>query len=122
MADLICWGHHRVATYTHPRPWEIDFQGWVTAVGAKNLVRGTITPMGAFQFQHGQFSEEGQALIELWNKRAILVQNPSEEYKRFDKMMRTLLHTPHSEIKAAQDAEKREKEEKKKRTNYPPTS
>ncbi len=45
MADLICWGHHRVATYTHARPWEIDFQGWVTAVGAKNLVRGTITPM-----------------------------------------------------------------------------
>jgi hypothetical protein len=123
MADLICWGHHRVATYEHPRPWEIDHQGWVTAVGAKNVVRGQVTPLSDFQFKYGHFPEEGQALIELWNKRGRQsVTNPSEEFKKFDRMMRQLIHVPHQEIKAKLDAEKAEKGEKGKRKAKKPSA
>jgi hypothetical protein len=115
MADFICWGHHRVATYIHPRPWEIDFQGWVTAVSAKNAVRGTVTPLSDFQFRTGTFLEEGQALIELWNRRRIaLVSNPSEEYKKFDRMMQRLIHVPHDNIKTALEAERADKQKKRK--------
>jgi hypothetical protein len=116
MADFICWGHQRVSTYEHERPWEIDWQGWVTAVGAKNAVRGSVTPLGEFQLSRGHFKEEGQALVELWNRRGqILVTNPSEEYKRFDKMMKQLMYVSHDELKAKLDSEKRERRKAKKK-------
>jgi hypothetical protein len=57
-------------------------------------VRGKYTEVGEEAFAKSTFKEEGQAVIELWKKKAVLVTNPSEEYKRFDRMMRQLLHDP----------------------------
>jgi hypothetical protein len=94
MADIICWGFHRQGTYTHPEPWLVDFDEYTTAVGAANAVRGTFIEVGEHALANDPFTEEGQALIELWNKRRPLVANPSKEYIEFDRMMRRSVHDP----------------------------
>jgi hypothetical protein len=43
------------------------------------------------------------------------------QYENFDRMMHDLIKVPHSEIKAALDAEKRRKE-KKRKAKKPPAS
>jgi hypothetical protein len=122
IADMVCWGFHRQGTYTHPQPWVVDFENYTIAVRASNAVRGEFREVGESALAHGTFREEGQALIELWTKKGVLVPNPSEEYKRFDKTMRQLIHVPHSEIKAALEAEKQAKQNNKKRKAKPSAS
>jgi hypothetical protein len=92
MADMICWGFHRQGTYTHPQPWLVDFDEYTTAVGASNAVRGTFIEVGEQTLANDPLLEEGQALIELWNKKRPLVANPTKEYTDFDRMIRRLLH------------------------------
>jgi hypothetical protein len=47
----------------------------------------------------------------------------TDEFDKFDQTMRNLISVPHSEIKAALDAEKAEKKQKKKReAKKPPAS
>lgn len=122
MADMICWGYHRQATYDHPRPWEIDFEGHTAAVRCANAIRGQHHWVVEETLRRSKFKEEGEALIELWKRKGNLVTNPSEEYKQFDRMMRRLIHVPHSDIKAALDAEKVAKEHKKKRKAKKPSA
>ena len=45
--------------------------------------------------------------------------NKSTEFEAFDKTMRELMSVPHSEIKAALDAEKAEKQKKKRKAKKP---
>jgi len=92
IADMICWGVHRQGTYIHPEPWLVDEHGYTIAVRSANAIRGKFTEVGEAALAKSTFKEEGQALIELWNKKRILVPNPSEEYKRFDRMMRRLMY------------------------------
>jgi hypothetical protein len=47
---------------------------------------------------------------------------PSPEFENFDHAMRKLMSVPHSEIKAALDAEKQEKLKKKKRKAKKPSA
>jgi hypothetical protein len=46
---------------------------------------------------------------------------PTREFDNFDRTMRDLMSVPHSEIKAALDAEKATKKRKKKRKTEKPT-
>jgi len=46
----------------------------------------------------------------------------SEEFENFDRTMRELIRVPHSEIKAALEAEKRSKARKKKRKAKKPSA
>jgi hypothetical protein len=110
MADFICWGFHRQGTYTHPRPWEVDDHHYTIAVRASNAVRGTFTEVGELALANDTFREEGQALVELWRQRGQVVNNPSEEYTKFDRMMRRLMHVPNSQTKVKLDAEKAAKD------------
>jgi hypothetical protein len=43
----------------------------------------------------------------------------SEEYENFDRTMRELMKVPHSEIKSALDAEKVERQKKKRKAKKP---
>lgn len=44
------------------------------------------------------------------------------QFSNFDETMKKLISVPHSEIKAALDAEKAEKQKKKRKTKKPSTS
>ena len=46
----------------------------------------------------------------------------NSEFQNFDRTMRQLIKVPHSEIKAALDAEKAEKQEKKRKAKKPSAS
>lgn len=46
----------------------------------------------------------------------------SPEFENFDRTMRDLIRVPHSEIKAALDAEKAVKQKKKRKAKKPPAS
>jgi hypothetical protein len=46
----------------------------------------------------------------------------SGEFQNFDRTMRDLMSVPHSEIKAALDAEKAEKQKKKRKVKKPSAS
>jgi hypothetical protein len=48
--------------------------------------------------------------------------NNRTEFENFDRMMHDLIKVPHSEIKAALDAEKKAKEKKKKRKAKKPSA
>jgi hypothetical protein len=119
MADLICWGYHRQSSYEKPEPWTYDHFGYTTAVRCANGLRGTHFGVREDALTRSRFKEEGPVLADLWRKQGELVTNPSEEYKKFDAMMRRLMHVPHSDIKAALDAEKAEKQEKKRKAKKP---
>jgi hypothetical protein len=121
MADMICWGYHRQASYDHPKPWEIDSDGHTAAVRCANAIRGEHHWVVEDTLRKSNFKEEGQSLIELWQKKGKLVDNPSEEYKKFDRMMKRLINVPHSDMKDALDSEKRRKEQKRK-ANKPSAS
>jgi len=47
---------------------------------------------------------------------------PSQEFENFDRTMRDLMTVPHSEIKAALDAEKAQKRKKKRKAKKPSAS
>jgi hypothetical protein len=120
MADVICWGYHRQSSYTKREPWTCDHFGYTTAVRCANALRGKHFGVHEETLRRSRFHEEGPALAELWRKQGEVVTNPSEEYKKFDAMMRRLIHVPHSEIKAALDAEKQSKEKKKRKKRVKP--
>lgn len=46
----------------------------------------------------------------------------NREFENFDRTMRDLIKVPHDELKAALDAEKRDKEQKKKRKAKKPSA
>jgi len=48
-----------------------------------------------------------------------LTAKKESEYQRFDRTMRELIRVPHSEIKAALDAEKAEKQGRKRKPKKP---
>jgi hypothetical protein len=106
MADMVCWGFHHQRTYHHPRPWEVDHDGYTWAVQCANAVTGIYTPITEEALQLGRFREEGQALIELWKKKGTMMMNSSDEFRRFHNMMKRLIHAPHEKVKSKLDAEK----------------
>ena len=114
IADFVCWGFHRQGTYQKPEPGTYDFNNYTIAVTTSNAIRGKFTEVGEQSLANSTFREEGQALIELWNQRRLVVPNPSKEYIKFDRMMTKLLHVSHDELKAKLDNEKQDKKRTKK--------
>jgi hypothetical protein len=108
MTDFIAWGRNRLESGSH---WERDAH-YATAVRAANTIRWAKTPIDERALSTVNFREEGYAAIN--PQRLRQEQNASalsDEFKKFDRMMRELMHVPHSKIRAELGAEKAAKKE-----------
>jgi len=97
IADVIAWGCNRIDSGSH---WETD-PHYITAKRAFGCLQGIHRPIDGAALSRLNYREEGYAAIDPQRKRQIGdMTNTSEEFKRFDKMMRDILHAKHTGVKA----------------------
>ena len=112
MADVIAWGRNRLESGSD---WETD-PHYATAVRAANTIRWIHRPWNEEALSKFMYREEGYAAIDpkrLKQKQVYKMSGTSEEFKRFDEMMRQLMRVSHDEVKKKLDEEKQAKKRKK---------
>jgi hypothetical protein len=115
ITDVIAWGRGRLTAGSH---WETD-PHHATAVRACTSLYSKYSVIDKTVLAThllGPLKEEGFAAIDPQRKKreeAMAKEYASEEFKRFDKMMRELMHVPHAEIKKKLEEEKEAKKRKK---------
>jgi ribosomal protein L35 len=112
MTDVVAWGRNRLASGSH---WETD-PHYATAVRACGSLYSIYRPIDRKGLKAFQYTEEGYAAIDPQrNQRdaAMAKRYASEEFKRFDGMMRHLMYTLHPKIKKELEQEQTVKKPKK---------
>jgi len=113
ITDVVAWGTNRLASGSH---WETD-PHYATAVRACRSLYSIHRPIDKNGLANFRYREEGYAAIDPQRKQreeAIARKYASEEFKRFDKMMRELMHTPHAEVKKSLEEKAAKKGKKSK--------
>lgn len=108
IADVIAWGCYRIDSGSH---WETD-PHYITAKRAFGCLQGIHRPCDASALSKINYREEGYAAIDPQRKRQIGdTYNASEEFKKFDKMMRDILYVKHvaTKLNQVKEAKKRNK-------------
>jgi hypothetical protein len=114
MTDVVAWGRNRITGGSH---WETD-PHYATAVRACGSLYSIHRPIDKDGLRGFRYREEGFAAIDPQRKdraEAMFRMHASEEFKRFDKMMRELMRTSHMDLKTKPDEEKAAKKRKKSR-------
>jgi hypothetical protein len=112
IVDVVAWGRNRLTAGSH---WETD-PHYAIAMRACTSLHSKYVVLDKdvlAKTLRGPWKEEGFAAIDPQRIRQGKEMAYSEEFKRFDKMMRELLHTPHAEIKAKLQKEHEAKKRKK---------
>jgi len=103
LADVIAWGRNRLESGSH---WQTD-PHYTTAVRAAGSLQGIHRPCSESALAGFHYREEGYAAIDRQRiKQEQKMANASEEFKKFDRMMRELIHARHDEMKTKSDAQK----------------
>jgi hypothetical protein len=116
MVDMVAWGRNRLTAGSH---WETDLH-YATAVRACGSLYSIHRPIDKEGLMGFNYREEGYAAIDPQRKNreeAMKKKEASEEFQRFDKMMRELIHIPHPHIKAKLEEEKTAKKQRKAKRN-----
>jgi hypothetical protein len=91
MTDVVAWGRNRLSAGSH---WETD-PHYATAVRACGSLQGIHRPIDAPGLATFHYREEGYAAIDPQKGKTEMA-NRSEEFKKFDRMMRELMHSKKS--------------------------
>jgi hypothetical protein len=94
MTDVVAWGRNRLTSGSH---WETDLH-YATAVRACGSLQGIHRPIDGQGLANFHYREEGYAAIDP-QKRKSASASRSEEFKKFDRMMRELMHKSHEDSK-----------------------
>lgn len=100
MTDVVAWGRNRLSGGSH---WESD-PHYATAVRACGSLQGIHRPINEQGLATFHYGEEGYAAIDPQRKNRMA--DASEEFKKFDGMMRELMPTSHAESKIKLEMEK----------------
>jgi hypothetical protein len=106
MTDVVAWGRNRLASGSH---WETD-PHYTTAVRACGTLFSIHRPIERDGLTNFHWREEGYAAVDPQRKQreeAMDRKYASDEFKRFDEMMRRLMHASYSEGKPAKTRKKK---------------
>ncbi len=107
ITDVLAWGRNRLSSGSH---WETDSL-YIPAVRACGSLKGFHIPLDRETLAKGDFSkEEGFAAINPQRNRG---NSMSEEFKRFDRMMREVMRASGKNVKQKIEDEKKNKKRKK---------
>ncbi len=112
MSDVVAWGRNRLTAGSR-RETDPHYATAMRACGSLHSIHRPIDKDGLRGFQ---YREEGFASIDPQRKsreEATHRMYASEEFRRFDKMMRELMRTSHADVKKKLDEEKAAKKRKK---------
>jgi hypothetical protein len=125
IADVIAWGRNRLESGSSALVDEY----YPYAFRAAGGLYWNHLQFNEQRLMSSSFREEGAAAVHpqrlRWEQKIrqeFGLTTTSDEFKRFDEMMHTLMRVPHAEIKAALDAEKQAKQGKKKRKAKKPSA